>query len=48
MPFTLERSDNIDIMGTYTRKVNDAYGSENLQISGPLLLNWKVVMIEKM
>ena len=44
----LERGGK-DFLGTYTKRVicNNQRGFERLQISGPLLMNWCMVMIEK-
>jgi SAM-dependent methyltransferase len=48
----LEKPKDKDSMGTYTRRVvcntsiNDS--SQRLQISGPLLMNWYMVLIERM
>lgn len=45
----LDKPDNIDILGTYTKHAltNDAKGFERIQISGPLLMNWHMLLIEK-
>ena len=42
----INKSLDIDIMGTYTR-MTSGDKIERLQISGPLLLNWYFVLIEK-
>lgn len=45
----IERPANLDIMGTYTRTLV-ASGSgkqERIQISGPLLMNWQMLLIQK-
>lgn len=52
MPFDIdidiERPSNPDLMGTYTRKVvGDLGAEERIQISGPLLMNWYMLLIEK-
>jgi SAM-dependent methyltransferase len=45
----LAKPSNIDIMGTYTKKViGDKKEEERLQISGPLLLNWYFVLVQKL
>jgi ubiquinone/menaquinone biosynthesis C-methylase UbiE len=43
----IEKPLNKDIMGTYTQKVVHKSEVNTLQISGPLLLNWYMVLIEK-
>lgn len=40
----LEKPSNLDAMGTYTRKTE---AGERLQISGPLLMPWHMIMIER-
>ena len=52
MPFDIdidiERPSNPDLMGTYTQKVVGGRDAEKrIQISGPLLMNWYMVLIEK-
>jgi SAM-dependent methyltransferase len=52
MPFDIdidiERPTNPDLMGTYTRKVvGGCYAEERIQISGPLLMSWYMLLIEK-
>jgi 2-polyprenyl-3-methyl-5-hydroxy-6-metoxy-1,4-benzoquinol methylase len=52
MPFDIdvdiERPSNPDLMGTYTRKVvGDRDAEERIQISGPLLMSWYMLFIEK-
>ena len=50
VPFQIDiditKSSNLDIMGTHTRTTHGEKG-ERLQISGPLLLNWYFVLLEK-
>lgn len=43
----IEKPLNNDIMGTYTHKIVHKSEIKKLQISGPLLLNWYMVLIEK-
>lgn len=38
---------NADLMGTYTINAEIPGGTNRLQVSGPLLMNWKMLMIEK-
>lgn len=38
---------NIDIMGTFTEKIEGSLDYKRLQISGPLLMNWYFVLIKK-
>lgn len=38
---------NLDLMGTYTEKVQRGLDYQRLQISGPLLMNWYFVSIGK-
>ena len=52
MPFDIdidiEKPSNPDLMGTYTRKiVGSRNAEERIQISGPLLMNWYMLLIEK-
>lgn len=45
----LPKSSNPDLMGTYTQKVHNERGlDERMQISGPLLMPWYMVLIEKL
>jgi SAM-dependent methyltransferase len=51
-PFNIDvdipKPENNDIMGTYTRSIQDESGNrERIQISGPLLLSWHMIMIER-
>jgi SAM-dependent methyltransferase len=44
----LPRPENRDLMGTYTVRIRqDEAAQERLQISGPLLMNWRNVLIER-
>ena len=45
----IERPDNLNIMGTYTETVigKNAANRRRLQISGPLLMNWYMLLIER-
>jgi ubiquinone/menaquinone biosynthesis C-methylase UbiE len=43
----LPKPNNIDLMGTYTERVQRKIGYERLQISGPLLMNWRFVLISR-
>ena len=45
----IEKPDNLNIMGTYTQTViaKDPSEKKLLQISGPLLMNWYMLLIEK-
>jgi ubiquinone/menaquinone biosynthesis C-methylase UbiE len=44
----IEKPTDLDIMGTYTRKlVSDKTSQERIQISGPLLMNWYMLLIKK-
>ena len=45
----IEKPKNLDIMGTYTRTLfrNNKNTNERIQISGPLLMNWYMLLIEK-
>jgi SAM-dependent methyltransferase len=47
MPFDLPQPDNPDLMGTYTVKVAGRATPQRLQISGPLLMNWRFVCLEQ-
>lgn len=52
-PFKIEvdlaKPTDLDFMSTYTRKLftDNNNNSERIQISGPLLMNWYMVLIEK-
>jgi SAM-dependent methyltransferase len=39
--------ENRDLMGTYTLRVDGGGPSHRLQVSGPLLMNWHCLLIEK-
>ena len=41
------KSSNIDLMSTFTEKVQRGMAYERLQISGPLLMNWYFVLLTK-
>ena len=43
----IDKPKDSNIMGTYTQRVLDGEVAKNLQISGPLLLNWKFLLVEK-
>lgn len=45
----LEKPDNLDAMGTYTRRVvtESSDTIERLQISGPILMPWHMLLIER-
>lgn len=43
----LPKPDNLDLMGTYTERVKRENNFDRIQISGPLLLNWRFVMIRR-
>jgi SAM-dependent methyltransferase len=43
----LPKPKNIDLMGTFTEKVEGSSDYQRLQISGPLLMNWYFVLIKK-
>lgn len=45
----IEKPTETDYMGTYTKRVisDNGVGFERLQISGPLLMNWYMLLIEK-
>ena len=43
----IPKPTNIDIMGTFTEKIEGSSGYKRLQISGPLLMNWYFVLIKK-
>jgi ubiquinone/menaquinone biosynthesis C-methylase UbiE len=44
----IPKPKNIDLMGTFTVKVDGSSDFQRLQISGPLLMNWYFVLIKKM
>jgi len=44
----IPKPKNIDLMGTFTEKVERSSDYQRLQISGPLLMNWYFVLIKKM
>ena len=43
----IPKPKNIDLMGTFTEKVEGSSDYHRLQISGPLLMNWYFVLIKK-
>jgi len=43
----INKDTNLDVMSTYTQRTIDDSEEIRLQISGPLLMNWYFVMIEK-
>ncbi len=43
----LPKPKNLDLMGTFTEKVEGNSDYQRLQISGPLLMNWYFVLIKK-
>ena len=45
----IEKPENLNIMGTYTENIFDKNkgNKKRLQISGPLLMNWYMLLIEK-
>jgi SAM-dependent methyltransferase len=43
----LPQPDDADAMGTYTVRTAEPGAPKRLQISGPLLMNWHYVMLEK-
>jgi SAM-dependent methyltransferase len=43
----IPKPQNVDLMSTYTERVEGASDFQRLQISGPLLMNWYFVMIKK-
>lgn len=45
IPMSLEKGADVDIMGTYTLDVVQASQVKRIQISGPLLLNWKMLAV---
>lgn len=46
--FDLPRPKNLDVMGTYTKKVLDSpEREERLQISGPVLMPWYMLLLER-
>ena len=47
IPIDIPKPKNIDIMGTYTEKIEQNLYHKRLQISGPLLMNWHFVLLKK-
>jgi hypothetical protein len=48
IPIDIEKPKDFDVMGTYTQKIiNEDSSIKRLQISGPLLLNWRTLILEK-
>jgi len=47
IPFCITKPTNEDIMGTYTLNVSEGTGESNLQVSGPILMPWFFVLVEK-
>jgi hypothetical protein len=46
--FDIKKSKDPDFMGTYTRTlINSNNTKSRIQISGPLLLPWKFILLEK-
>lgn len=44
----IDKSNNIDVMSTYTERIYAGNEStKRIQISGPLLLNWYTIILEK-
>lgn len=44
----IEKPDSLDKMSTYTRRLlKDDHKHQRIQISGPLLMNWYMIVIEK-
>ena len=43
----IPKPKNIDLMGTFTEKVEGSSDYQRLQISGPLLMNWYFVLIKR-
>ena len=44
----IQKPKNVDSMSTYTRTLQtDNCNKQRIQISGPLLLNWQMILIEK-
>jgi ubiquinone/menaquinone biosynthesis C-methylase UbiE len=44
----LAKPNELDVMGTYTRRlVSEDDSGDRIQISGPLLMNWYMLLIEK-
>jgi SAM-dependent methyltransferase len=43
----IQKPNNIDFMGTYTEKILSEAGPERMQVSGPLLMNWYFLLLEK-
>jgi ubiquinone/menaquinone biosynthesis C-methylase UbiE len=44
----IPKPTNIDLMSTFTEKVEGSLEYSRLQISGPLLMNWYLVLIKKL
>jgi ubiquinone/menaquinone biosynthesis C-methylase UbiE len=47
IPFDIPQNGNIDALGTYTMKTSEPGGPKRIQISGPVLMNWYFVLIQK-
>ena len=47
MPFDLPNLATADELGTYTVLISNSEKAERLQISGPVLMNWYFILIEK-
>ena len=48
IPIDLDKLNDIDVMGTYTERIyTRSKGTRRIQISGPLLLNWYTILLEK-
>ena len=47
IPIDIPKPKNIDLMGTYTEKIEQSLNHKRLQISGPLLMNWHFVLLQK-
>ena len=43
----IPKPEDIDLMGTFTERVEGSPDNQRLQISGPLLMNWYFVLIKK-
>jgi ubiquinone/menaquinone biosynthesis C-methylase UbiE len=43
----IPKPKNIDLMGTFTEKVEGSLDYQRIQISGPLLMNWYFVLLKK-
>ena len=44
----IPKPQNIDLMSTFTEKIEGSSDYQRLQISGPLLMNWYFVLIKKL